>query len=375
LASQDRRLALAVVSEGARPARAEAALQQVLRTSKNPNDVALAQQLLQDLSSRSCFAAGTPLLTPTGAKRVEAFQPGDVILSRSEHDPEGPLEAKVVEAVYVGTAAVLELRVGGRVIRTTAEHPFYVRGQGWVPAGRLQEGDELASPDGRWTAVQEVSDICDVTTVYNLRVADYHTYFVGCEEWGFSVWAHNFNCGDLADLLGLAKDDARVAKAWAYLTENANPSRAGLERILKEGGQTLPRSTNANKLLPQSERLDQAIAKTKEIRDVGPLFAKVDSFAKVKVPEGVPFTNPSTRQGAVELVNSLPPFKGDVYGILVVDGKAYYLKSGLSEGTERIGTRTFTKGVAKNAPDSFGFQVSDSSFAHPNPAIGSKGRG
>jgi hypothetical protein len=28
-------------------------------------------------------------------------------------------------------------------------------------------------------------------TVYNIRVADFATYFVGCEEWGFSVWAHN----------------------------------------------------------------------------------------------------------------------------------------------------------------------------------------
>lgn len=24
-----------------------------------------------------------------------------------------------------------------------------------------------------------------------MRVADWHTYFVGCDEWGFSVWAHN----------------------------------------------------------------------------------------------------------------------------------------------------------------------------------------
>src|SRR5262249_50675989 len=26
---------------------------------------------------------------------------------------------------------------------------------------------------------------------YNLQVEDYHTYFVGCPYWGFSVWAHN----------------------------------------------------------------------------------------------------------------------------------------------------------------------------------------
>ena len=27
--------------------------------------------------------------------------------------------------------------------------------------------------------------------VYNLRVADYHTYFVGDASWGFALWAHN----------------------------------------------------------------------------------------------------------------------------------------------------------------------------------------
>ena len=36
-----------------------------------------------------------------------------------------------------------------------------------------------------------VTDSGEVTTVYNLRVAEYHTYFVGTSEWGFSVWAHN----------------------------------------------------------------------------------------------------------------------------------------------------------------------------------------
>lgn len=27
--------------------------------------------------------------------------------------------------------------------------------------------------------------------VYNMRVEEYHTYFVGSAEWGFSVWVHN----------------------------------------------------------------------------------------------------------------------------------------------------------------------------------------
>jgi hypothetical protein len=39
--------------------------------------------------------------------------------------------------------------------------------------------------------VEAVTDLHEVATVYNLRVAEYHTYFVGSRAWGFSVWAHN----------------------------------------------------------------------------------------------------------------------------------------------------------------------------------------
>jgi hypothetical protein len=40
-------------------------------------------------------------------------------------------------------------------------------------------------------AVEDLLDTGEYETVYNLRVADFHTYFVGCQEWAFSVWAHN----------------------------------------------------------------------------------------------------------------------------------------------------------------------------------------
>jgi hypothetical protein len=43
-------------------------------------------------------------------------------------------------------------------------------------------------------AVEEVYDTGGYETVYNLRVADFHTYFVGSDEWRFSVWAHNAAC-------------------------------------------------------------------------------------------------------------------------------------------------------------------------------------
>jgi hypothetical protein len=123
----------------------------------------------------SCFAAGTPLPWEHGSKAIELFQPGERLWSRDESDPEGPLVLKVMEEVFQRLGQVLHLHVGGKVIRTTAEHPFWVDGKGWLPAGELQVGDLLSSHDGQWLAVKEVYDTGEYETVYNLRVADFHT--------------------------------------------------------------------------------------------------------------------------------------------------------------------------------------------------------
>ena len=115
----------------------------------------------------------------------------DWVLTRDEHNPYGPLVQKRVLRLFVRVAPVRNLHVGGRVIRTTAEHPFWVLGRGWLAAGFLQAGDVVLSHDDRLLAVEAVTESGEVTTVYNLEVEGCHTYFVGCQEWGFSVWAHN----------------------------------------------------------------------------------------------------------------------------------------------------------------------------------------
>jgi hypothetical protein len=154
--------------------------------------------------ARSCFAAGTPLLWEHGSKPIERFKVGDRVWARNELDPEGPLELKVVEEVFLRHGWILNLHVGGQIIRTTPEHPFYVRGKGWLEAGQLSVGDLLSSQDRRWVPVQDVLDTGEFETVYNLRVADFHTYFVGSRNWGFSVWAHNAG----QDYLGMQVQEA-----------------------------------------------------------------------------------------------------------------------------------------------------------------------
>jgi len=92
--------------------------------------------------------------------------------------------------VFKRFSAVWELRVGGQLILTTGEHPFFRDGQ-WVAAQELQVGDKLLCQDGSTITVEGLRETGNWVPVYNLRVADWHTYFVGDDSWGFGLWAHN----------------------------------------------------------------------------------------------------------------------------------------------------------------------------------------
>jgi len=96
-----------------------------------------------------------------------------------------------VEEVFQRVSPLIELRVGGRAIKTTVEHPFYVEGKSWIKAAALSPGDLLRSHDGRSITLESISPTEGIAEVYNLRIAEYHTYFVGSDGWGFDVWAHN----------------------------------------------------------------------------------------------------------------------------------------------------------------------------------------
>ena len=141
---------------------------------------------------QSCFTGDTKLMARSawreGWRRIDEIKVGDEVLSRHEDEPEGPLQWKRVEEVFERYGFVVDLYVGEQVIRTTTEHPFYARGKGWVEARGLERGDLLLSDRGQWVAVEEVRDSKDYVKLYNLRVAEWHTYFVGDVGWGFSVW-------------------------------------------------------------------------------------------------------------------------------------------------------------------------------------------
>jgi hypothetical protein len=170
-----------------------AAVARAMREGRREDAIDGAFALAVELNRimRPCFVAGTPIRTPGGETVIEKLREGDEVLSCAEFDPTGAVRSRRVKSVFCRHGRVLELVVGGRRIETTPEHPFWVVGQGWAQAGGLKPGDLLRGHDGRQMTLEKATLTDRWADVYNLSVAEDHTYFVGALEWGFSIWVHN----------------------------------------------------------------------------------------------------------------------------------------------------------------------------------------
>jgi len=71
------------------------------------------------------------------------------------------------------------LNIGGEEVQATETHPFQVVGQGMTAAGNLKVGDQIERKSGESAEVESIALKVGSFPVYNLEVADAHTYFVG----------------------------------------------------------------------------------------------------------------------------------------------------------------------------------------------------
>lgn len=143
-------------------------------------------------STMSCFVAGTLIMTAVGLVAIENIKVGDVVVSA---DPE-TVEVQNKPVVDVFTREVdrlVHLTINSEEIITTFDHPFYVKGKGFINATNLWIGAELVNKDGHTIVVENIfKEYLEDRTVkvYNFKVDDYHTYFVGNNY----VWVHNAEC-------------------------------------------------------------------------------------------------------------------------------------------------------------------------------------
>jgi hypothetical protein len=125
-----------------------------------------------------CFVAGTMVLSAMGLKAIETIQPGDQVIATNP-DTFQTEEKKVVETYINKTTCIVKIIIQNEEIYTTMNHPFYVKGQGFLAAGKLSMGDEIMNASGGSYPVECVELEEKQEVVYNFQVEDYHTYYVG----------------------------------------------------------------------------------------------------------------------------------------------------------------------------------------------------
>ena len=144
--------------------------------------------------SCNCFVAGTQVAVPGGHVSIERIRRGDVVLAR---DPAtGSTAAREVVQTFVTAARpVVEVMLEGgdgdvEQVVATPEHPFWIDGRGWVELSQIELGARVLSSNGVTMSVTSLGARAEPATVYNLEVAELHTYLVGRA----GVLVHN-SCG------------------------------------------------------------------------------------------------------------------------------------------------------------------------------------
>lgn len=124
-----------------------------------------------------CFAARTPIRTIDGVAPIETIQVGDRVLSMNPAD--GTLRFMPVTIIHHNPPyKIMRITLSNRdVLATIGYHRIWRAGKGWAQARELEPGDRLRTLDGVATVV--AIEKGEEAPVFNLDVAEDHTYFVG----------------------------------------------------------------------------------------------------------------------------------------------------------------------------------------------------
>jgi PKD repeat protein len=128
-----------------------------------------------------CFLAGTQVITAMGLKDIEDIRLGDKVLSYNEVTGKNEY-SKAVRIFSRYRDKYIDVKLSnGTELKCTAEHPFYVIGNGWVKAGELRLADKLVDKDGKEIRILSKRDILRKLKfkVYNMEVDRNHNYYVG----------------------------------------------------------------------------------------------------------------------------------------------------------------------------------------------------
>jgi len=198
-----------------------------------------------------CFAAGTPVATEDGQRPIDSLIAGDLVWSRNVET--GATELKPVVTTYVTESrpvVSLDVRLDGlrsERLLVTDDHPFFSATKGiFVPARSL--ASEPIGSLGASPLVAALESYASRVTVYNIAVADFHTYFVGEAR----LLVHNI-CSTVVKPYRDWKKEKPDGYEINHLNQDAVYGRRGGGRIKYGDGYAIPLQGSTNDRDPPSE--------------------------------------------------------------------------------------------------------------------------
>ena len=132
------------------------------------------------IPSHECLVAGTSIQTLAGQRPVESIKTGDMVLS-SDVDS-GKIEFKpVLRTTVRPPAQTMKIVTDAEPIQATLGHYWWVSGHGWLRTKEIVAGMRLHTATGT-LLVESVELVADKAVIYNLIVADNHSYFFGSQR-------------------------------------------------------------------------------------------------------------------------------------------------------------------------------------------------
>ncbi len=182
-----------------------------------------------------CFVKGTRVRVIGGTTPIEEIEVGDSVLS---HGADG-LEMRDVVAVKrsKGVGIYRITTASGRVVEATGDHPFFVQGEGYIPASLLTSGDMLLCcvREGH-DYVRMVERVRETETVYDIQVEGNHNFFAN------DILVHNcLIIDDPVKNREEAESEGAMEKTYSWFTSTAYTR-------LERGGRVLIVMTRWNDL-------------------------------------------------------------------------------------------------------------------------------
>ena len=156
----------------------------------------LPKDLKEEVDAGCSFTSGTQVATGQGKQAIGTLQVGDKVWA---YNPKtGKMELQPILHVWINhdndlvdltittlphPPAAPASKGKSEVIHTNQKHPFLTIEKGFLPVGQIKVGMHVLQADGNIGLITDWKLVPGVQTMYNLEVAQDHTFAVGDGSW------------------------------------------------------------------------------------------------------------------------------------------------------------------------------------------------